>query len=63
MGRYLFMTKQNNCSVCNKLISTEKKLCKACLGSDVKNDFEKVRNFLYTNNNANINKIVKETGV
>ena len=57
------MAKQNNCSICAKMISTDKNICKQCLGDQEENDFEKVRNFLYSNTNANINAIVKETGV
>ena len=57
------MAKQNNCLICNKIISTNRNLCKKCSGDEEKTDFEKVRNFLYANTNANINTIVKETGV
>ena len=57
------MTKQNNCSICFKMISTDENICKECLGDEEEKDFEKVRNFLYANTDANINIIVKATGV
>ena len=57
------MSEQNKCNDCGKTINPMSNLCPDCKEKSNVTDFRKVREFLYSNPGANINAIVKGTGL
>jgi len=57
------MSKQNKCKNCGQVINPMNSLCTDCSEKNNLAEFRKVREFLYSNPGANINAIIKGTGV
>jgi hypothetical protein len=49
--------------MCGRIITNGNDLCRACVKKDTTEEFKIIREFLYSNPGANINKIVEKTGV
>jgi len=57
------MSKQNKCKACGKIINPMKNLCSDCIKKNDAVNFKKFREFLTANPGADINTIVKRTGL
>lgn len=57
------MSKQSNCVICGRIVTSDNSLCGNCTKKDDREGFKIIRDFLYSNPGANINKIVSETDV
>jgi len=57
------MSKQNKCKACGKRINSMRDLCPDCINKKDAVNFKKFREFLTANPGADINTIVKRTGI
>jgi hypothetical protein len=49
--------------MCGRIITSDNDLCGNCMKNDDREEFKIIREFLYANPGADINKIVSETKV